>query len=87
METTLDRFGRVVIPKSVRDHLGLCPGTVLIVEERGKAVTLTPMTAADTLTDQGGVLVFQCRSVGDLTATVDEVRENRSVDLLAGSVR
>ena len=29
METTLDRFGRVVIPKQVRDDLGLKPGAVL----------------------------------------------------------
>jgi len=28
METTLDKFGRIVIPKRVRDDLGLKPGAV-----------------------------------------------------------
>ena len=26
MKTTLDKFGRVIIPKSARDELGLSPG-------------------------------------------------------------
>jgi AbrB family looped-hinge helix DNA binding protein len=34
MEITLDRFGRIVIPKSLRDGLGLGPGAVLEIEEK-----------------------------------------------------
>jgi AbrB family looped-hinge helix DNA binding protein len=32
METRLDKFGRVVLPKDIRDHLDLKPGQVLKVE-------------------------------------------------------
>ena len=33
METILDRFGRVVIPKKVREDLGLEPGVVLKIKK------------------------------------------------------
>lgn len=86
METRVDRFGRVVIPKRVRDDLGLGPGTVLIVEERGRAVSLTPLTE-EPLGDEGGVLVFRGRAVGDLAGAVDEAREARLSDLAVGPPR
>lgn len=86
METTVDRFGRVVIPKRVRDDLGLAPGTVLIVEERGRAVSLTPLTE-EPLGDEGGVLVFRGRAAGDLAEEVDEAREARLSDLGVGLPR
>ncbi len=35
MEITVDRFGRVVIPKEVREGLGLEPGSVLRVGGSG----------------------------------------------------
>lgn len=81
MEATVDRFGRVVIPKRVRDDLGLRPGTVLLVEERGAAVSLTPLTGTEPLIDEGGVLVFRGRAAGDLPAGVAESREERLEDL------
>lgn len=81
METTLDRFGRVVIPKRVRDDLGLIPGTVLQVEERGGAVSLTPVTEEALLVEEDGVLVFRGRAAGDLTGAVAETRDARLDDL------
>lgn len=43
METTLDRFGRVVIPKEIRDILGLKPGELLKVEQSDDEVILKPL--------------------------------------------
>jgi AbrB family looped-hinge helix DNA binding protein len=34
METTIDRAGRVVIPKPIRDAAGLKPGAALSIEYR-----------------------------------------------------
>ena len=87
MEATVDRFGRVVIPKRVRDDLGIHPGTVLIVEERGNAVTLTPLSGPEPLAEEGGVLVFQGPAAGDLTAAVDEARKSRAADVWVAPVR
>ena len=81
METTLDRFGRVVIPKRVRDDLGLCPGTVLIVEARGRGVNLMPFPEKEPLAEEEGVLIFHGRAAGDLTEASHEIREARLADL------
>ena len=33
MQTTVDKFGRIIIPKKVRDHFGLKPGTPVEIEK------------------------------------------------------
>jgi AbrB family looped-hinge helix DNA binding protein len=87
METTLDRFGRVVIPKRIRDDLGLLPGTVLKVEERGGAVNLSPLEEEAALAEEDGVLVFRGRAVGDLDAAVDQARRDRLDELATAPLR
>ncbi len=77
METTLDRFGRVVIPKRFRDGLGLRPGAVLIIEQRGRGLHLMPAPEGDTLREEDGVLVFAGRVEGDRSACVRAEREAR----------
>lgn len=39
---SLDKAGRVVIPKPMREALGLRPGDALIVEGSGESITLKP---------------------------------------------
>jgi len=40
--TSIDERGRVVIPKQLRENLGLKPNQRLIVETRGKEIVLKP---------------------------------------------
>lgn len=40
MKTNVSSKGQVVIPKAVRDRLGLTPGTPLEIEERGDVILL-----------------------------------------------
>mgnify|MGYP000126624230 CR=1 FL=1 len=42
-KTVVSRKGQVVIPKPIRDRLGLTPGTVLRVRIEGKKVILEPL--------------------------------------------
>jgi AbrB family looped-hinge helix DNA binding protein len=42
-KTILSKKGQVVIPKPIRDQLGLTPGTVLEVHIEGKSVVLEPV--------------------------------------------
>jgi len=59
METRLDKFGRIVVPKGVRDGLGLRPGDALVVRETPEGIYLQPLATTDaSLREVNGVLVF-----------------------------
>jgi AbrB family looped-hinge helix DNA binding protein len=87
METTIDRFGRIVIPKRVRDELGLDPGTVLEIERANRAVVLRVRQEAPDLVREDGVLVFAGEAVGDLEDAVENQRRRRARDAAAWSFR
>ena len=42
MQTKLDKFGRIVIPKAVRQRFGLKPGQSLQLETSDKEITIQP---------------------------------------------
>jgi AbrB family looped-hinge helix DNA binding protein len=87
MDTTLDRFGRVVIPKRVREALGLRAGDSLQVEPSGDAVVLKPLRAGSCLAYQGRVLVYTGEIVGEDTDIVRRHREERMRKLMHRSGR
>ncbi len=70
-KVTLDRAGRVVLPKKLRDELHLSPGDTLDLTVKGDEVTLRPMRGATPLQKERGVWVF--RTGKPLTA--DETEE------------
>ena len=55
---TLDKAGRVVIPKTLRDELHLEPGDTLELDSEGERVTLRPVRSASPLRKKHGVWVF-----------------------------
>ena len=74
MKTTIDRLGRIVVPKSIRQKLRLQGGEVLEVEERDGLIELRPAVTAVTIveTPEGPV----AQPTDDLAAMTDElVRE------------
>ncbi len=69
---TLDKAGRVVLPKPLRDELRLSPGDTLDVSVEGEAMTLRPRRATPALQKERGVWVY--RTGEPLTAAeTDEV--------------
>lgn len=58
-KVTLDKAGRVVIPKRLRDALRLAPGDSLSVESNGHEVTLRPVRYAAALRKERGIWVFR----------------------------
>jgi AbrB family looped-hinge helix DNA binding protein len=42
METTIDSVGRIVVPKQLRDSLGMLPGTTVDVTAYGAGLQVLP---------------------------------------------
>jgi AbrB family looped-hinge helix DNA binding protein len=64
---TIDKAGRVVLPKSLRDHLRLAPGDTLELTLEGEHLTMRPRRTVPPLQKERGVWVF--RTGEPLTAT------------------
>jgi AbrB family looped-hinge helix DNA binding protein len=56
IRATIDKAGRLVIPKPLRDQIGLRPGEVEVTAE-GAALRVEPL-AGDSLEERGGRLVI-----------------------------
>jgi len=57
-KVTLDRTGRVVLPKALRDQLRLSPGDILDLAVKGEEVTLRPQRNSTPLQKKQGIWVF-----------------------------
>jgi AbrB family looped-hinge helix DNA binding protein len=84
MKTTLDRFGRIVVPKDIRDRLGLRPGVELDIDEKENEVVLKPVEHEPSLKLKKGVLVFSGKATGDLRGAVRAHREERLRKVASG---
>lgn len=79
MEVTLDKFGRVLIPKSVRERLGLGPGAILEIDQQEEdGILLRPRRPEPDLIEEEGVLVFTGEATGDLEWAVERDRPSRT---------
>jgi AbrB family looped-hinge helix DNA binding protein len=58
MVTTLDKFGRVIIPKKFREHLGINFKSTLNISEDGKRIVLELVQEREPVVDRNGILVF-----------------------------
>ena len=57
MEVTVDSVGRVVVPKPLRDALGLRAGSTVNISRYGAGLQLTPIGRTARLVDESGALV------------------------------
>ena len=75
MRTTIDKAGRIVLPKVLRDQVGLLPGEVDVTVD-GAALRVEPVGYAD-LVERDGRLYLPS---GGVTMSDDELREFRLAD-------
>ena len=79
---TIDKAGRVVIPKTLRDKLHLEPGDALEIDNAGEEITLRPVRGTGPLTTEHGVWVFHSGQPLSAFATddmLDQVRGERDL--------
>ena len=80
MRATIDAAGRVVVPKPLRDELGLVPGEPLELEARDGRLEIEPVATPVTLVEEdGAVFAVPDRELPPLTAeqvraTLERVR-------------
>jgi len=72
-ETSIDRAGRVVLPKPLRDELHLVGGSRLRLELRGASVLLTPQEDEGQVHEVRGLLVAR----GSVSGSLPDHRELR----------
>lgn len=57
MEVTLDSVGRIVVPKPLREALGLRPGSTVDISRYGSGLHLVPTGRTARLVEESGALV------------------------------
>ena len=87
---TIDKAGRVVIPKEIRDELRLEAGDTLALESEGERVTLQPIHGGTPLQKERGVWVFhggKPLSLDEANQIVRDAREPRDRRNTGGRAR
>lgn len=82
MEVTVDDYGRIVIPKAIRDRLGLEAGSSLVLDidnsgEGGESITLRPHGQEPPLRREGDLLVHTGRLTDEDFNVVEQLRDQR----------
>ena len=86
---TVDKAGRIVIPKQMREELRLESGDSLALESEGERVTLRPLRASTPLQMERGVWVFRGSkplSLAEANRLIRATREQRD-DRIPGERR
>jgi AbrB family looped-hinge helix DNA binding protein len=73
----IDKAGRVVIPKPLREELRLGPGDALEMDSVGEEITLRPVRGTGPLTKEQGVWVFRAGQPLPASATDEMLRQIR----------
>jgi len=78
---TIDKAGRVVIPKPLRDQLRLGAGDTLALQSEGERITLEPVRPPAVLKKEYGIWVYQGQTTNTSIADLlDRDREKRLAD-------
>jgi AbrB family looped-hinge helix DNA binding protein len=84
MRLTLDKSGRVVLPKPLRQRLGLRAGATLEVAEAAGGLLLRPVSQQPSMVEHSGFLVHtgQVTSPGDWQRFLEDLEQERLHDIL-----
>ena len=82
--TTIDKAGRLVLPKSIRDALQISAGDTLEIESEDDRLVISPIRVRPGLLKERGVWVYRSgtpssASIPDLIA---QQRDRRTKDLI-----
>ena len=80
----IDKAGRIVVPKKMRDALHLAPGTRVTLQQKGDTITLEPEAKPRGLYRKNGMLVYDFGRPlpPDHTDWVRQARDERDKQLM-----
>jgi AbrB family looped-hinge helix DNA binding protein len=81
----IDKAGRVIIPKPLRDRMGLVPGDAFEVVGTDEKIVLRPIREAPTMFKKDGMWVIKTGkplTLEDVNSVVQSVREERHRQIL-----
>ena len=87
MHITIDRAGRIVVPKQFRDRFNLVAGTELEIEATGDGLRLRKVVSEPTLIRKKGFLVHHgpTRSAIDIVEFIRAERDSRSRQIVTAT--
>ena len=79
----IDKSGRLVVPKKLRDSLRLVPGTRVTLRQQGGEIVIAPETKPRGLYMKNGILVYETGRTlpPDHVNWVEQDREDRADEL------
>ena len=77
MKSTVDSVGRVVLPKALRDALGIEPGSTVDISRYGDGLQVTRSGRTATLVTENGVLVASSETQIDDDIVFDLIDASR----------
>ena len=83
MNVKIDKAGRIILPKPLRDRLRLRQGSDLEIEERPEGVLLKPVDQRPSMIQENGIWVHLGKLPKglDWDNLIDDVRNDRIKDL------
>ncbi len=84
MSITIDRAGRIVVPKAFRDRFGFHPGTELEIEAVADGLRLRARDSAPAFIEKEGILVHHAAGPAldvDVAAFINSERDGRAASL------
>jgi AbrB family looped-hinge helix DNA binding protein len=85
MKTTIDRSGRVVIPKEIRQRAGLTPGTELDIRLDNDVVEISQPSPQGRVIERDGFLLWESSEPlkgNDVLDAIHKDREDRMQEIL-----
>lgn len=85
MNITIDKAGRLVIPKSIREKHHIHPGTVLELEDKPQGIFLKTVENSPSLIKKQGILVHHGGDeiTIDIADFINRQRDRRDSDMVA----
>ena len=81
-KTKIDSFGRMVIPKKIRDDLGISKGSEIEIDSKDNKIIIKTSTGKPFIENREGVLVVCSEPVGTLEGSLEKDREDRIKKIL-----